>query len=159
MLRKRSAAGLAAGLVSALTIGDGAAQDAVKIGLTMPMTGAFTAVGKQALAGARLYVQQRGDRVAGRKIELIIRDDGAVPDVAKRMAQELIVSDKVAILGGGVTPSALTVAPLATQGKIAMVVLISGASVLTERSPYIVRTSFTLAQSVPKPRPHSRTAA
>jgi branched-chain amino acid transport system substrate-binding protein len=143
----RSAARSAAGLIAALTIGTAAAQEVVKIGLTMPMTGGFTAVGKQAVAGARLYVQQHGDQVAGRKIELILKDDGAVADVAKRMAQELVVSDKVAILGGGVTPSALTVAPLATQAKIPMVVMISGTSVVTERSPYIVRTSFTLAQS------------
>jgi branched-chain amino acid transport system substrate-binding protein len=92
-------------------------------------------------------MQQHGDTVAGKKIELIVRDDGSVPDVGKRLAQELIVNDKVAILAGGITPSALTIAPLATQAKVPLVVMVSGASITTERSPYIVRTSFTLGQS------------
>jgi branched-chain amino acid transport system substrate-binding protein len=119
----------------------------VKIGLVVPMTGGFNAIGRQVVAGARLYVQTHGDTVAGRKIVLIVRDDTSAPDVAKRIAQELIVNDQVQIIGGGITPTALTIAPLATQAKTAMVVIVSGASVVTERSPYVVRTSFTLGQS------------
>src|SRR5207302_9243826 len=85
---------------------------------------------------------------AGRKIEIMIKDDGAVPDNAKRIAQEMIVNDKVHMLAGfGVTPCALAVAPLATQAKIPEIVTAAGTSIITERSPYIVRTSFTLAQS------------
>jgi len=147
ILRKSIAAGLAAGALAALTAAHAGAQDVVKIGLVQSMTGPFNTVGKATVNGARLYMQQHGDAVAGKKIELIVKDDGSVPDVGKRLAQELIVNDKIAILGGGITPSSLTIAPLATEAKIAMVVMVSGASITTERSPYIVRTSFTLGQS------------
>jgi branched-chain amino acid transport system substrate-binding protein len=122
------------------------AQDTVKIGIVMPLTGAQGVVGKQVAAAARLYVQQHGPMVAGRKIELIFRDDGGVPDNSKRLAQELIVNDRVSVLGVGLTPSALAIAPLATEGKIATVVMVSGTSIVTTRSPYFVRTSFTLGQ-------------
>src|ERR1700726_209494 len=89
---------------------------------------------------------QHGDTVAGKKIELIIRDDGSVPDNAKRLAQELVVNDKVAILGAGTTPSAMSMAPIATEAKIPPVLMISGTSVVVERSPYYVRTCFPLGQ-------------
>jgi branched-chain amino acid transport system substrate-binding protein len=92
-------------------------------------------------------VQEHGDTVAGRKIELIIRDDAGVADNARRLVQEMIVNDKVAIVGAGITPTALALAPLVTQAKIATVVLVSGASITVDRSPYMVRTSFTLGQS------------
>jgi branched-chain amino acid transport system substrate-binding protein len=128
-------------------VASAAAQDTVKVGMVLPMTGQLTSVGKQVAAGARLYMQQHGDEVAGKKIELIIRDDGGLPDTAKRIAQELLVNDKAQILGGGLTPSALAMAPLATQAKVPEVVVISGTSSVTERSPYIVRVSFTLGQS------------
>ena len=123
------------------------AQDTVNVGFVLPMTGQLTSVGKQVSAGAQLYIQQHGNSVAGKKIELLIRDDSGVPDVAKRVAQELLVNNKVAILGGGLTPSALAMAPLATEAKVPEVVVISGTSIVTERSPYIVRVSFTLGQS------------
>src|SRR5437868_9302434 len=77
---------------------------------------------------------------------LIIRDDQSVPDNAKRLAQELIVNDKVNLLGAGLTPSAMSMAPIATEGKVPTVVMVSGTSVVTDRSPYYVRTSFTLGQ-------------
>ena len=93
--------------------------------------------------------QQHGDTVAGKKIEVILKDDGAVPDNTKRIAQELIVNDKVNFIAGfGVTPAALAAAPLATQAKVPLIVMAAGTSIITERSPYIARTSFTLAQSV-----------
>jgi branched-chain amino acid transport system substrate-binding protein len=93
-------------------------------------------------------MQQHGDTVAGKKIEVILKDDGAVPDNTKRLAQELIVNDKVNFIAGfGVTPAALAAAPLATQAKVPEIVMAAGTSIITERSPYIVRTSFTLAQS------------
>ncbi|MBL8384397.1 MAG: ABC transporter substrate-binding protein [Burkholderiales bacterium] len=142
---------LAALIVAAgLGIASGAAgaQGTVKIGLILPMTGQQASTGKQISAAARLYMQQKGDTVAGKKIELVIKDDGAVPDNTKRVAQELIVNDKVAFIAGfGVTPAALAAAPLATQAKVPQVVMAAGTSIITERSPYIVRTSFTLAQS------------
>ncbi|MGA3309073.1 MAG: ABC transporter substrate-binding protein [Xanthobacteraceae bacterium] len=128
---------------------DGAfAQDTVKIGFILPMTGQQQSTGIQEAAGAKLYMAQHGDTVAGKKIELIIRDDAAVPDNTKRIAQELIVNDKVAFLAGfGITPTAFAVAPLATESKTPEIVTAAGTSIITEKSPYIARTSFTLAQS------------
>jgi branched-chain amino acid transport system substrate-binding protein len=129
-----------------LSAGRATAEDTVKIGLVMPMTGTVGAAGQETMAGVRLYMAQHGDSVAGKKIEILLRDDGSVPDVAKRLTQELVVNDHVAILGAGTTPSAMSMAPLATEAKTPTVVMISGTSVVTERSPYYVRTSFTLGQ-------------
>jgi branched-chain amino acid transport system substrate-binding protein len=125
------------------------AQDTVKVGLVIPLTGPFSSTGRQVVAGARLYIQQQGTIVEGRKIELIVRDDGGAPDGAKRIAQELIVNDKVNVLAGfGLTPIAFAVAPVATEAKIPMVVMAAATSSVTERSPFIVRTSFAQAQPV-----------
>src|SRR4029077_13261341 len=134
--------------VAAATFGarGASAQDTIKVGLVMPMTGALAAAGRETVDGARLYMAQHGNMVAGKKIELIVKDDGTLPDNSKRLAPALIVNDKVAILGAGSTPAALAMAPIVTEGKIATVVMISGTSVVTERSPYYVRTSFTLGQ-------------
>jgi branched-chain amino acid transport system substrate-binding protein len=138
---------LAAGLAAGLS-GPALAQETVKIGLIVPLTGGQASTGKQIDNAIKLYMQQNGATVAGKKIEVIVKDDGAVPDNSKRLAQELIVNDKVQFLAGfGVTPAALAVAPLATQAKVPQVVMAAGTSIITERSPYIVRTSFTLAQS------------
>jgi branched-chain amino acid transport system substrate-binding protein len=131
---------------AALGAGGAAAEYTIKIGLVMPMTGTVGAAGQEAVAGMRLYMAQHGDTIAGKKIEILLRDDGSVPDVAKRLAQELVVNDHVAILGAGTTPSAMSMAPIATEGKTPTVVMISGTSVVTERSPYYVRTCFTLGQ-------------
>ena len=124
------------------------AEDALKIGLILPMTGPFASTGRQVEAAARLFMAQNGDTVAGRKIELIVKDDAGVADQTKRIAQELIVNDKVSVLAGfGLTPLAFAAAPLATQAKVPMVVMAAATSVITERSPYIARTSFTLPQA------------
>ncbi len=132
----------------ALSAGAAAAQEVVKIGMSFAMTGAgFAAAGRQASAGARLYLQHHGNTVAGKKIEIILRDDAGVADNARRLVQEMIVNDKVHIIAGGITPTVLAYGPLVTQAKIATVVMISGASVSTTASPYFVRTSFILAQS------------
>jgi len=140
---------LAAGAAAVLAAAAGAARaDDIKIGLILPMTGQQQSTGKQEAAGAKLYMQQNGDTVAGKKIQLIIKDDGAIPDNSKRLAQDLIVNDKVNFLMGfGVTPAALAVAPLATEAKVPEIVTAAGTSIITEKSPYIARTSFTLAQS------------
>jgi len=123
-------------------------QEVVRIGLIVPMTGQQASTGKQIDAAVKLYMQQHGATVAGKKIEVLVRDDGAVPDNTKRIAQELIVNDKVNFIAGfGVTPAALAAAPLATQAKVPQIVMAAGTSIITERSPYIARTSFTLAQS------------
>jgi branched-chain amino acid transport system substrate-binding protein len=139
---------LAAGIAFAVAAGTSQAQEPVKIGLIIPMTGQQASTGRQIGAAVRLYLQQHGTTVAGRKIEVIVKDDGAVPDNTKRIAQELIVNDKVKFIAGfGVTPAALAAAPLATQAKVPEIVMAAGTSIITERSPYIARTSFTLAQS------------
>ncbi len=139
-----------AAAVAALTLSAAAgaqAQD-VKIGFILPMTGQQQSTGKQIAAAVKLYMAQHGDTVAGKKIDLIIRDDAAVPDNTKRIAQELIVNDKVTFLAGfGVTPAALAAAPLATESKTPEIVTAAGTSIITEKSPYIARTSFTIAQS------------
>jgi len=124
------------------------AADSVKIGLILPMTGGQASTGKQIDNAVKLYMKQHGDTVAGKKIEVILKDDAAVPDNTKRLAQELIVNDKVNIIAGfGITPAAFAAAPLATQAKVPEVVMAAGTSIITEQSPYIVRTSFTLGQS------------
>src|SRR3984893_13601816 len=148
MLSKRIVAGLAALAAGAFVAGPATAQETVKIGLILPMSGQQASTGKQISAAVRLYQEQHGTTVAGKKIEVILKDDGAVPDNTKRIAQELIVNDKVNFIAGfGVTPAALAAAPLATQAKIPEIVMAAGTSIITERSPYIARTSFTLPQS------------
>src|SRR6266702_489342 len=98
-------------------------------------------------AGIKLYMDKNGATVAGKKIDLIIKDDAGVPDNSKRLAQELIVNEKVAVIGSGITPSAMAIGPLSTQGKTANVVTVSGTSgVINPNNPYMVRTSFTLGQ-------------
>lgn len=137
-----------AGLAALFAASGALAQDTVKVGLILPLTGPFTAIGKQVEAGARLYQQQHGNTVAGKRIEVIVRDDTANADTTRRIAQELVVNEKVNILAGfGLTPLALSAAPIATQAKTPLVVMAAGTSIITERSPYVVRTSFTLAQS------------
>ena len=140
----RIAAALAASLaVSLSAAGQALAQQTVKVGLIVPLTGPFTPTGRQIEAGAKLYMQQHGDTVAGRKIELIVKDDGNVADTTKRLAQELIVNDKVAVLAGfGLTPLALATAPISAQAKVPQIVMGAATSIITERSPYIVRSGM-----------------
>jgi branched-chain amino acid transport system substrate-binding protein len=133
--------------VASTTVGSASAQEMIKIGAVQSITGSFNQIGKQAMAGAQLYVREHGDTIAGKKIEIVLKDDTSLPDIGRRLAQDLIVNDKVALLLGGITPSALTVAPLTVETKIPMIVAVSGASITVERSPYTVRTSFTLGQS------------
>src|SRR3954468_8967656 len=119
-----------------------------KIGLILPMTGQQATTGRQIEAAARLWIAQNGDTVAGRKVQLILKDDTSLPDVTRRLGQELIVNEKVDVVAGfGITPSALAVAPIATQSKTPLVVMAAATSSITEASPYVVRTSFTLPQA------------
>jgi branched-chain amino acid transport system substrate-binding protein len=129
----------ASALAMALVDGAGA-QEPLKIGLIQSLTGPFSAVGRATVNGAQLYVLQHGDVVAGRRIELVVSDDATAPDRAKRIAQEMIVSDRVAIICAGITPSALAIAPLVTEARIPTVVMVSGASITVQRSPYMVRS-------------------
>ncbi|TPQ49175.1 ABC transporter substrate-binding protein [Prosthecomicrobium hirschii] len=138
--------------VAALAVGLAAmparAEETVKIGLILPLTGPFASTGRQIDAAVKLYMAQNGDTVAGKKLQLIVKDDTGVADVTKRMAQELIVNEKVTVLAGfGLTPLALATAPLATQSKTPQVVMAAATSIITEASPFVVRTSFTAAQA------------
>ena len=118
-----------------------------KVGLLLPMTGPFASTGRQIENGVKLYMAQFGNKIAGRQVEIVLKDDTGLPDVTKRLAQELVVNDKVDVLAGfGLTPLALSTAPIATQSKTPMVVMAAATSIITQASPYIVRTSMTLPQ-------------
>jgi branched-chain amino acid transport system substrate-binding protein len=147
-MKKRHFLHAAVAAAALSTVGAALAQDNVfKIGLILPMTGQQATTGRQIEAAARLYMAQNGDTVSGKKIQLIVKDDTSLPDVTRRLAQELVVNDKVNVLAGfGITPSAMATAPIATQSKTPEVVMAAATSSITEASPYIVRTSFTLPQ-------------
>jgi branched-chain amino acid transport system substrate-binding protein len=124
------------------------AQDTIKVGLILPLSGPFADYGMQIGNGAKLYMATHGDTVAGKKIELIVKDDtGIAPELTKRLAQELVTNSHVDVLAGfGMSPGALATAAVATQAKKPMVVMNAAASVLTSKSPNIVRVSHTLPQ-------------
>ncbi len=145
---RRHLLGAAAGLTLALGGSAALAQaDSVKIGVILPMTGPSASTGKQIDAAIKLWVAQNGSKAGGKKVEVIIKDDAGVADTTRRLAQELVVNDKVVALAGfGLTPLALATAPIATQSKTPMVVMAAGTSSITEASPFIVRTSFTVPQ-------------
>ena len=151
MIRRLALCSSLAALVAAVTFaGPVQAQGAgpFKIGFILPMTGQSASTGKQIEAAAKLYLAQNGSTYAGRKVELIIKDDAGVADTTRRVAQELIVNDKVDVLAGfGLTPLALATAPIATQSKTPMVVTAAATSMITTTSPYIIRTSFALPQA------------
>ena len=135
-----------AGLALALLgVGSANAQDTVKIGLIMPYSGQFADTAAQMDNAVKLYVKQHGDTVAGKKIEFIRKDTGGIaPDIAKRLAQELIVRDGADILAGFVlTPNALAAADVSAEAKKFMVVMNAATSIITTKSPYIARTSVT----------------
>jgi branched-chain amino acid transport system substrate-binding protein len=149
-MQKRSALKTlaAAGLALALPLAVAADAKPFKVGFILPMTGQSASTGRQIEAAVRLYMAQNGSTVSGRKVEVIFKDDGGVADQTRRIAQELVVNDKVDVLAGfGLTPLALATAPIATQSKTPMVVTAAATSMITEQSPYIVRTSFTLPQA------------
>src|SRR6516225_3000923 len=124
------------------------AQNVVKLGMVSSFSGPFAEYGAQMLGGMKAYMKQHGDTVAGKKIEIVQKDDGGpAPDVAKRLAQELVTRDNVDILVGfGFTPNALAVAPIATESKKAMVIMNAATSIITTKSNEIVRVSMTLPQ-------------
>jgi branched-chain amino acid transport system substrate-binding protein len=141
MLASAAALGLATAPASAQT---------VKIGVINTMTGPQSNIGVNNDMGMRLYMKLNEDKLPpGVKVELVVRDDGgANPDKAKQLAQELIVRDKVQILTGfGITSNAMSVAPLTAETRVPMAIMNAAASVITTRSPYVARFSFTLWQS------------
>jgi len=124
------------------------ADDSIKVGLILESSGPFASQARQIANGARAYIKAHGDTVGGKKIELVLKDvGGPAPDVSKRLAQELVTRDKVQFLGGFVlTPNALAVAPVATQAKVPTIIMNAATSIITTKSPYIARVSFTLSQ-------------
>ncbi len=137
-----------AGVALAAAAAGAAAQGAIRIGVIAEFSGPLAEYGRQMQNGIKTYMKQHGDTVAGRKIEILFKDTtGPAPDVAKRLAQELVTRDKVDFLAGfGLTPNALAAAPVATQAKVPMVIMNAASSVITTRSPYVVRVSMTLPQ-------------
>src|SRR5271168_3216428 len=139
------AAALGAALLAASARAD---YNTVTVGLILPMTGPQASTGKQERAGAELYIQQHGDTVAGKKIALVVKDDASAADVTKRLAEELIGNDHAKVLMGfGLTPLALSTAQVATEAKVPEIVTAAATAMITEKSPYVVRTSFTLPQA------------
>src|SRR5690606_5334315 len=139
-------------LVGALAVAPSiSAEEVVKVGFITSLTGPFAEFGQQMQAGVKTYQAMHGDTVAGKRVEIIFKDTGgANPEVAKRHAQELLVREKVNFLAGFVfTPSALASAPIATQGKVPMVVMNAAGENLPSRSPYMVRTAFEVTTTVP----------
>ena len=125
-----------------------AQSDTVKIGVILPMTGQSASTGRQIDGAIKLWLAQNGAKAGGKKVEVILKDDAGVADTTRRLAQELVVNDKVVALAGfGLTPLALATSPIATQSKTPMVVMAAATSMITESSPFIIRTSFTLPQA------------
>jgi branched-chain amino acid transport system substrate-binding protein len=124
------------------------AADPVRVALILPLTGPFASTGRQIEAAVRLYMARNGDIVAGRKIELLVKDDtGLAPETTKRLAQEAIARENVSFLAGfGLTPLAFAAAPVATESKTPMIVMGGATSVIPQRSPFIVRAGFTVPQ-------------
>jgi branched-chain amino acid transport system substrate-binding protein len=136
--------------VGFLGLGAAQAQEPIKIGLLLPYSGPFADLGLQMDTAVTAYMKQNGDAIGGRKIEILKRDTtGVAPEIAKRLAQELVVRDKVDILTGVVfTPNALAIAPVATEAKKPFIIMNAATSIITTRSPYIVRVSLTLPQTI-----------
>src|SRR4249920_1434383 len=124
------------------------AQQTVKVGLIMAYSGQFADTATEMDNGIKLYIKQHGDTVAGKKIEIIRKDTGGPnPDVAKRLAQELVVRDQVDVIAGfTLTPEALGAGDVSAEAKKLMVVMNAATSVITTKSPYLVRTSVTTPQ-------------
>ena len=141
------AALLSPGLVPHRAFAQGGAP--IKIGLIMPYSGQFADTAAQIENGIKLYMKQHGDTVAGRKIEIIRKDVGGInPPVAKRLAQELVTRDNVDILAGfSLTPNALAAADISKEAKKFMVVMNAATSIITIKSPDMVRVSMTLPQN------------
>jgi branched-chain amino acid transport system substrate-binding protein len=122
-------------------------QETIKVGVIIPLTGGFQSNGRQIEAAIKAFVRKNGDKAAGRKVELIVKDDGSAADNALRLAQELVTRDKVSMLAGfGNTPTALAVAPLSAGAKVPQIIMVAATSSIMDRSPYMVRVAQTIPQ-------------
>src|SRR5262249_33112030 len=144
---RRIIAGLV-GAVAVLAVVPASAQQTIKIGLILPYSGQFADVATQIDNGVKLYVKQHGDAIGGKKIEFIRKDTGGIaPDVAKRLAQELVARDNVDIIAGfALTPNALSAGDVSAEAKKFMVVMNAATAIITTKSPYMARTSLTIPQ-------------
>jgi len=135
--------------LAATAVAAAAEAQTVKLGIVSTYSGPNASIGDQMQKGIDLYIKEYGKNLGGIKLEVIKRDDtGPAPDVAKRMAQELITRDRVQLLGGIVyTPNANAIAPLATEAKVPTIIMNAGTSSTIRLSPYLARVSFTLWQS------------
>ena len=140
------AAVAAAGLFA--VAGSAQAQEPIKVGAVLEVTGPFASLARQIEQGMRLYMAEKGDTVAGRKVELLIRDStGAQPEVAKRLVTELVTRDKVDfIVGFALTPNAMAAAPVVTEAKVPTIIMNAATSAIVSKSPYMARVSMTLPQ-------------
>lgn len=147
-IRKAVRMGLLAAIVPCLAAA-AAAQEAVRIGFVAPLTGTFGDYGRKFQDGMKAYMKVHGDTVAGRKVEVIFRDNATgSADMAKRLAQELITREKVDVLTGfALTPDALAVAPLSTQAKTPMVLMLATTSGLPAAFPFVTRVSYSVSQT------------
>lgn len=132
----------------AASISGYAVADPVKVGIIAPFSGPFAHYGKLFKDGAESYLATQNGKFGGHDIQIVYRDSGGPnPGAVKTAAQELIVNDKVDYLGGLVfTPNAMAVAPLIQQSKTPTVIFNAATSVITTKSDYFVRTSYTLWQ-------------
>ncbi len=137
-----------AAVAAAAAAGTAASAQSVKIGVVMSFSGQFADPGAQIDNGIKLYMKEHGDTVAGKKIEIIRKDNGGIaPDIAKRLSQEVIVRDGADILAGyDLTPNALAAGDVSAQAKKFMVNMNAATAIITTKSPYMVRTSFTVPQ-------------
>jgi branched-chain amino acid transport system substrate-binding protein len=142
-------AGLLLATGAALALATSAhAADTIKIGVILPYSGQFADGATQQDNGIKLYMKQHGDKVAGKKIEIIRKDTGGInPAVAKRLAEELITRDNVDIVTGFLlTPNAMAGGDVSNQAKKFMVVMNAATAIITTKSPYMARTSLTIPQ-------------
>jgi branched-chain amino acid transport system substrate-binding protein len=148
LMRRNFVLGAVASLVLSASAPAARADQPIKVGILLELSGPFAAQSKQIANGIKAYVKAHGDTVAGKKIELVMKDTtGPAPDLTKRLAQELVTRDKVSFLGGFVlTPNAMAVAPVATEAKVPTIIMNAATSVITTKSPYFARVSFTLPQ-------------
>ncbi|WP_184377250.1 ABC transporter substrate-binding protein [Rhizobium sp. BK619] len=146
-MRKLLTGALAALSVVAASAVTTHAEDSVKVGVVIPLTGGFQSNGRQMNAALKAFVATHGETAGGKKVEFIVKDDGSSPDNALRISQELVTSDQVSVLTGfGNTPTALSVAQLSKRAKIPQVIMVAATSSIMKASPYMLRTSWTIPQ-------------
>jgi branched-chain amino acid transport system substrate-binding protein len=148
IITRRGALVAAAGLAPLARPALGQGAQPFRIGLILPLSGPFASTGRQVEGGVRAWLRQHGESYGGRRVEILLRDDtGLAPDLTRRLAQELVVRERVKALAGfGLTPLALAAAPIATEARVPMVVMAAATAVIITRSPFILRSSKTLSQ-------------